>query len=159
MSKPVKIVASGERDIVITRQFQAPRTLVWDAHTKPELIKRWLTGPDGWTMTVCEMDLCVGGKYRWEWSKTNGHSMGMGGEHLEIAAPERLVNTQLFDDDWTSGEAVGTLVLTEKTGVTTLTNTVQYSSPEARDAVLKSPMDEGIIVGYERLDGVLASLA
>ena len=159
MSQPVTIAASGDRDIVITRRFQAPRKLVWDAHTKPELIKRWLTGPDGWTMTVCEMDLRVGGKYRWEWSKTNGHSMGMGGEHREIAAPERLTATQLFDDDWTSGEAVGTLVLSEKAGVTTLTNTVQYSSPEARDAVMKSPMDEGIIVGYERLDGVLASLA
>lgn len=159
MSNPVMIRAAGDRDIVITREFRARRELVWDAHTKPDLIKRWLTGPDGWTMTVCEMDLRVGGKYRWEWSKSNGHAMGMGGEHLEIAAPERLVNTQLFDDDWTSGEAVGTLVLTEKAGVTTLTNTVRYSSKAARDGVLRSPMDEGIIVGYERLDGVLATLS
>lgn len=153
------ITTSGDRELVITRRFQSPRKLVWDAHTKPELIKRWLTGPPGWTMSVCEMDLRVGGKYRWVWANDNGTVMGMGGVHREIAAPEKIVNTQIFDEDWTGGEAVGTLVLTEKDSVTTLTNTVRYASPAAREAVLKTPMEQGMAAGYDRLESVLATIA
>ena len=158
MDNVMTITTSGDRELVITRRFQAPRKLVWDAHTKPELIKRWLSGPPGWTMTVCDMDLRVGGKYRWVWTDDNGTVMGMGGVHREIAAPEKIVNTQLFDEDWTGGEAVGTLVLTEEDGVTTLTNTVRYSSPAAREAVLKTPMEQGMAAGYDRLESVLAHM-
>ena len=158
MDNVMTITTSGDRELVITRRFQAPRKLVWDAHTKPELIKRWLSGPPGWTMTVCDMDLRVGGKYRWVWTNDTGTVMGMGGVHREIAAPEKIVNTQLFDEDWTGGEAVGTLVLMEKDGVTTLTNTVRYSSPAAREAVLKTPMEQGMAAGYDRLESVLAHM-
>lgn len=153
----MKLVTSGDRSIVVTRVFDAPRQLVWDAHTKPELIKRWLSGPPGWTMSVCEMDLRAGGKYRWVWSGPGGVQMGMGGVHREVAAPERIVNTQIFDEDWTGGEAVGTLVLTEANGKTTLTNTVQYATPEARAAVLQTPMEQGMAMGYDRLESALAA--
>jgi uncharacterized protein YndB with AHSA1/START domain len=151
------ISTAGDRDVVMTRVFDAPRRLVFDAMTRPELLKRWLLGPPGWTMEVCEVDLRVGGKYRYEWKGPAAEKMGMGGVHKEVVAPERLVCTQLFDEDWTGGEAVGTLVLTEKDGKTLVTNTVRYSSPEAREAVLKTPMDQGMAAGYDRLAEVLAA--
>src|SRR5438046_1155259 len=95
------VTTRGDREIVFTRVFDAPRQLVWDAHTKPELLKRWLSGMPKWTLAVCEMDLTVGGKYRWVWRGPDGEEMGMGGVHLEVVPPEKLVNTQLFDQDWT----------------------------------------------------------
>jgi uncharacterized protein YndB with AHSA1/START domain len=147
-----------DREIVVTRVFNAPRTLVFDAFTKPELLKRWLFGPGGWTLEVCEVDLRVGGAYRYVWRNSNGIEMGMGGIHREVVPPERIVSTQLFDQDWTGGEAVGTLVLTEQDGKTTLTNTLLYSSREARDAVLKTPMDKGMGASYDRLEEMLPSL-
>jgi uncharacterized protein YndB with AHSA1/START domain len=84
--------------------------------------------------------------------------MGMGGVHREVVPPERIVATQLFDQDWTNGEAIGTIILTEQDGKTTLTNTILYSSREARDAVLKTPMDKGMAAGYDRLEQILESL-
>jgi uncharacterized protein YndB with AHSA1/START domain len=150
------VTARGDREIVITRVFDAPRSLVFDAMTKPELVKRWLLGPAGWTMPVCEIDLRVGGAYRYVWRGPDGAEMGMGGVHREITAPERIVCTQLFDADWTGGEAVGTMILTEKGGKTTLTNTILYNSRQARDAVLKTPMEQGMAVGYDRLEELLA---
>ena len=155
----VTVSASGERELVIARSFNAPRTLVWDAHTKPELIRRWLLGPEGWTMPVCEVDLRVGGAYRYVWRNAKGHEMGMGGVYREIKAPEHMVQTEKFDDSWYPGEAVGTLMLTERGGVTKLTQTIVYESREARDAVLRSPMESGLSVGYDRLDALLASMA
>ena len=110
-------------------------------------------------MPVCDVDLRVGGKYRYVWKNVQGHEMGMGGVYREIRAPERIVQTEKFDDAWYPGEAVGMLVLTEKGGVTTLTQTMQYESREARDAVVRSPMEQGLSVGYDRLDKVLAFLA
>ena len=85
--------------------------------------------------------------------------MGMGGVYREVVPPERLVNTQLFDQDWTGGEAVGTLVLTEKDGKTTSVNTVLYASKAARDGALDTRMAEGMEAGYVRLDTIVAALA
>ena len=155
---PLQITTPSEREIVITRVLNAPRKLVFDAWTKPELVKRWLLGPPGWSFLVCEIDLRVGGAYRFVWRRQDGTEMGMGGIYREIMPPERIVNTQLFDQDWTGGEAVGTLVLTEKDGVTTATNTVLYTSREARDGALSTRMAEGMEAGYVRLDALLASL-
>ena len=154
----LQVTARGEREIVMTRVFDAPRTLVFDAHTKPELVRRWLLGPPGWSMPVCEIDLRVGGKYRYEWRK-DGSTMGMGGEFREIVAPRRIVSTEKFDESWYPGEgAVGTLELVEEDGRTTLTQTVLYESREAREAVLKSPMESGVAASFDRLAEVLASL-
>ena len=158
MKNVMKLVTSGDREVVVTRNFDAPRQLVWDAYTKTELLKRWLTGPPGWSFAVCEVDLRVGGKYRWVWRGPDGTEMGMGGVHKEVVPPERLVCTQLFDQDWTGGEAVGTMVFTEQGGKTTMTNTIRYATPEARAAVLKTPMEMGMAMGYDRLDDVLATV-
>jgi uncharacterized protein YndB with AHSA1/START domain len=154
----MQLATPTEREIVVTRVFNAPRKLVFDAFTKPELLKRWMFGPGGWTLEVCEVDLRVGGAYRYVWRGPNGVEMGMGGIHREVVIPERVVATQLFDQDWTSGEAIGTLVLTEQDGKTTLTNTLLYSSKEARDAVLKTPMDKGMAAGYDRLEELLETM-
>jgi len=154
----MKLVTRGDREIVITREFNAPRDLLFRAMNEPSLVRQWLLGPPGWTMPVCEVDLKVGGKYRYVWRNADGAEMGMGGVFREIRPPERIVCTQLFDEDWTGGEAAGTIVLTEKDGKTTMTNTVRYSSPEARTAVLKTPMESGMAMGYDRLDGLLKSL-
>jgi len=147
----LKIVPVSDREIQITRVFNAPRTLVFDAHTKPELVRRWLFGPPGWVFDVCEIDLRVGGAYRYVWRMPPDTVMGMGGVYREIRAPERIVSTEKFDESWYPGAAVGTLVLTERNGQTTLTNTIQYESKDARDAVLKSPMEGGLKTGYDRL--------
>lgn len=152
----LKVEARGEREVVITRSFNAPRALVFEAHTKPDYVRRWLLGPGGWTMPVCEIDLRVGGRYRYVWRHADGREMAMGGVYREIVMPERIVTTELFDEDWTNGEAVTTLLLTERGGKTTVTNTVLYSSRAGRDAVLKTPMADGMEAGYVRLDELLA---
>ncbi len=155
----LKVTAAGEREIVITRTFNAPRRLVFEAHTKPELVKRWLLGPPGWTMPVCEIDLRVGGKYRYVWRNEAGTEMGMGGVFREIVPPERLVASEVFDESWYPGEALDTSVFTEEGGKTKLTLTVLYESREARDAVLASPMEEGMVAGYDRLEELLATIS
>jgi uncharacterized protein YndB with AHSA1/START domain len=155
----LQITTPSDREIAFTRAFDAPRKLVFDAWTKPELLKRWLFGPNGWSLAVCKVDLRVGGHYRFEWRHTNGSEMGMGGVYREVVPPERLVNTQLFDQDWTAGEAVGTLVLTEKDGKTTSVNTVLYASKAARDGALDTMMAEGMEAGYVRLDTIVAAMA
>jgi uncharacterized protein YndB with AHSA1/START domain len=158
-SPTFSITAHGERGIVIMRIFDAPRQLVFDAYTNPELVKKWLLGPDGWSMPVCEIDLRVGGKYRYVWkSNTDGREMGMGGVYREVLAPERIVATELFDEAWYPGEAVDTMVLVERSGKTTLTQTIIYNSRETRDAVLKSPMQYGMAMSFDRLEHFLPSL-
>ena len=152
----LKLTTHGDREIVITRVFDAPRKLVFDAFTKPELVKQWLLGPDGWSMPVCEIDLKVGGKYRYVWRRDkDGTEMGMGGGYREIVAPERVVATEKFDQSWYPGEAVGTFVLVEQGGRTTLTQTILYESREARDGVLKSGMEKGVVASYDRLAKLL----
>src|SRR5258706_16283139 len=103
----LKLATRGDREIVMTRTFNAPRTLVFDAFTKPELVRQWLLGPDGWSMPVCNIDLRVGGKYRYVWRHSSGNEMGMGGIFREIVAPERIVSTEKFDEAWDPGEAGG----------------------------------------------------
>jgi uncharacterized protein YndB with AHSA1/START domain len=154
----LKVAARGDREIVMTRVFDAPRRLVFDAFTRPELLKRWFLGPPGWSLVVCEIDLKVGGSYRYVWRGPDGTDMGMRGVYREIVPPERIVNTESFDEAWYPGEALGTTVLIEQGGKTTLTTTVLYESREARDAVLRSPMEQGVAAGYDRLAELLASI-
>jgi uncharacterized protein YndB with AHSA1/START domain len=160
MNRPegVKVSAQGEREILMTRDFDAPVGMVFDAFTKPELLRRWLLGPDGWVMSVCDVDLKVGGKYRYVWTREKtGESMGLGGSYREIDRPKRIVNTELFDEAWYPGEAVGTLELSAKGGGTSMKQTMAYASREARDGVLKSPMEVGLEMSFARLDGLFAS--
>lgn len=159
MTQPgtLEVTAPRDREIVIRRQFNAPRQLVWGAHTKPELVRQWLLGPDGWTMEVCDIDLREGGRFRYEWHNEGGETMAMGGVFREIDAPNRMVHNELFDDDWTGGETTVTTTLEESGGITTLTVSVMYSSNEARDAAAASGMTEGMAVGYDRLAALVES--
>jgi uncharacterized protein YndB with AHSA1/START domain len=153
------VTAHGDREIVMTRVFDAPRHLVFDAHTQPELVKRWLGVRGGWTLAVCEIDLRPGGKYRYVWrEESKGIEMGMGGVYREIVRPERIACTEQFDDAWYSGEALSTLVLLDDAGKTTLTLTVRYESSHARDGVLKSGMERGVAESYDVLAEILASM-
>ena len=157
-TETLKLTTPGDREIVMTRVFDAPRKLVFQAFTKPDLVKRWLLGPDGWSMPVCEIDLRVGGKYRYVWRRDkDGSEMGMGGVYREIVVPERIVATEKFDEAWYPGEAVGTLLLIEEGGKTSVTQTVLYESRAVRDAVLKSGMEKGVAASYDRLEELLAS--
>jgi uncharacterized protein YndB with AHSA1/START domain len=150
----LKVTTPTEREVVMTRVFDAPRRLVFDALTKPELFKRWF-GPRGWSLTVCEIDLKVGGAWRSVLRGPGGEEMGMRGVYREIVPPERLVSTESFDDY--PGESLNTLVLFEKDGKTTFTITVRYQSQEIRDAVIKSGMEHGAAECYDQLAELLAS--
>ena len=158
MKNTLKVTAQGDREIVMTRAFDAPRALVFEAMTRPELLKRWFGVMAGWTLDVCEIDLKVGGKYRYLWRVPDGATMGMRGVYREIVVPERIVSTERFDEAWYPGGAVGTLVLREQDGRTLMTTTVLYDSREARDAVLKSPMEQGAGAGYDKLEEFLAEM-
>jgi len=152
-------VTTTDREIAMTRVFDAPRRLVFDALTQPELVKRWLLGPDGWSMPVCEIDLKIGGAYRYVWRRDkDGSEMGMGGVFREIVQPELLIATEKFDEAWYPGEALTITVLVEQDGKTTLTTTVRYESREARDGVLKSGMETGVARSYDRLEEMLAGM-
>ena len=156
-TRKLNVSKQGDREIVMTREFDAPRTIVFDALTKPELIKRWLLGPPGWSMPVCEVDLKVGGAYRYVWRKdSDGTTMGMGGVFREIEPPQRIVNTELFDEPWYPGEAIVTNSLVERGKATTLMLGILYQSAEARDAALNSGMERGVEASYDRLEGMLA---
>lgn len=161
MKKAGKLMVTtpSAREIRVEREFDAPRELVFDAHTKPELVVRWLLGPGDWTMPVCDIDLRVGGEYRYVWRHPEKGDMGMSGTFREIGPPSRLVATERFDDEWYPGECVNTTEFIQQNGKTRMALTMLYESEAARDIALKSPMDEGMEAGYERLDGILAETA
>lgn len=156
MQEPLQLSTSGERELVMTRSFAAPRELVFACHTRPELVRRWLLGPPGWTMPVCEVDARVGGAYRYEWRGPDGEKMGASGVHREVVAPERLVFTQLFDDDWTGGETLISIVFRQQNGRTELTETTVFVSAEARAAALATGMAEGMESSFQQLEALLA---
>ena len=154
-----KMFTRGDREILVTRDFDAPRRLVFAAFTKPELVRRWLLGPPGWTMPLCEIDLRVGGLYRYGWSSERvGAQMAMGGVFREIVLLERLVATEKFDDAWYPGEALNTTVFAEEHGATRTSITVCYESEEARDTARRSGMERGMAAGYDRLESLLPTI-
>lgn len=155
----LKIETPDDRSIVITRAFAAPKRLVFEAWTKPALVKRWLGVFGGWTFDVCEMDVRVGGNYRWRWRGPNGEAMGVSGEYREVVEGERIVATERFDQSWYPGDAVGTTEFFEDGSKqrTRVVTTVRYASTEARDIAVRSPMEHGMEAGYQTLDAVLAA--
>jgi uncharacterized protein YndB with AHSA1/START domain len=155
-TKTLTVETVGDAELLFTRAFDAPRELVFEALTRPALIQRWLLGPGGWTMPVCEVDLRPGGKFRYVWRK-GGKDRGMSGIFREIDAPERIVHSEIFDDDWTGGEAVVTTILSERDRRTTMTMTVRYASAAAREAALKTGMIDGMSGTFDRLEELLAS--
>lgn len=155
----LQVTTPTDREIAMTRVFDAPRHLVFEAMNKPEFLQRWLLGPPGWTMVFCENDLKVGGFFRHVWRNLDGNEMAMHGVYREVVAPERIVRTESFEIgcDTQMGEQVGTLILTEQGDKTLLTLTVLYPSKEARDATIASGMERGVAASYDRLAELLAS--
>ncbi len=150
------VTTPSDREIVMTRVFDAPRRLVFEAHTDPEHLPHWMLGPEGWTMPVCEIDLRPGGAWHFVWRRSDGTEMEMRGEYREITPPERLVSTESWGGDWP--ETLNTLILTEEDGKTTMTSTVLYPSKEARDAALETGMKEGASLSFDRLAEYLRTL-
>lgn len=146
-----------DTEFVITRVVDAPRRLVFEAWTKPQHVRQWLLGPEGWSMPVCEIDARPGGSWRYVWRKADGSEMAMGGSYREVVQPQRIVSTEKWGPEWP--ETVNTVVFTESEGRTTITLTVTYPSKEARDAAMKTGMKDGIEVSYARLDKLLRTLA
>ena len=100
MKNPLKITTPTDREVVMTRVFDAPRGLVWKTLHTPELVKRWMSGSPGWSLVVCENDPRVGGAFRWEWRGPDGAEMKMSGVYRELVRPERIVQTEKFDEPW-----------------------------------------------------------
>lgn len=150
----LRVAASGSTDLVLTRTFAAPASLVFDALTQPDLLRRW-HGARGWQLTVCEVDLRVGGTWRYVSRGPDDAEMEMYGVFREILPPRRLVQTEAHRG-WVDGDALVTTVLDEAEGSTAMTVTVRYSSPAVRDQVVRSPMERGAGEGYDRLAALLA---
>jgi len=150
----MKLATPGDRTIEMSRDFDAPKQLVFDAYTKPELVRQWLGVFNGMTMPVCEIDLRPGGSWHFKWSRADGCEMEMQGTYEEISPPERLVSTERWDGDWP--ETVNTVVFTELDGQTLVTSTMRYPSKEARDAALGTGMKDGMDMSFARLDAYLA---
>lgn len=154
----LEITTPSPTEIRFVRAFKAPARLVFEAYTQPALIKRWLLGPGGWTMPVCEVDLRPGGRFRYVWKHTaDGTEMGMGGTYVDIDAPYLIVHTEQFDQDWTGGETQVRQAFAEENGITTVTQIVRYASEAARDGALATPMADGMEAGFTRLDTMLVN--
>ena len=153
----LEITTPTDRDIAMSRVFNAPRRLVFEAYTKPELLKRWLGVFGKWSLDVCEIDLRVGGTFRYVWRDQAGKEMGMRGIYREIVRDERIVSTETFDDPWYEGEALATVTFVETAGRTTLTMTIRYDSKKTRDAILQSGMADGVGKSFDMLAGLLTT--
>ena len=156
-----QVTLPSDREVQVTRSFKAPRSLVYRAHTEPALVTQWMLGPPGWSMPVCEMDVCVGGAYRWQWKSDDGaQEFGFHGTFREVQPPSKIVHTEAFDPGSVGGthpqsEALVTTTFTEERGITTLTTLIDFGSKEARDAAVKTGMTDGMEQSYQLLDGLL----
>jgi uncharacterized protein YndB with AHSA1/START domain len=162
MPKPAEVTTPSDREVRVTRTFNAPRQLVWDAHTKPELVRKW-QGYDGWDMPVCDMDVRVGGTYRWQWkNREDGTGFGFFGTFAEVTAPSKLTHEQYFDPGEFGGAmpvgepCIVSLELSEERGVTTVVCNLRFASQAARDDAVSTGMTEGMEYSYTRLDDLFA---
>ncbi len=163
MPEPAQVTLPSDREVRVTRQFNAPRQFVYDAHTKAELLPKWLGYP-GWDMPVNEMDVRVGGKYRWIWkNREDAKQFGFFGTFTEVNAPSRLAHDQFYDPGDVGGAmpagdpCLVALDLTEDDGVTTLVCTMTFVSKAARDDALSTGMADGMEFSYTRLDAALST--
>lgn len=150
------IAPRDDREIVLTRTFDVPRARVFEGWTDAALMRRWLGGPPGWSLTACEVDARVGGVYRFVWRGPDGGEMSLRGTYREIAAPTRIVGAEVFEPACFGGEVVVTVTLDVRGGGTLLTMAMRYDTAEARDGALASPMGDGIA---GNLDGLATLLA
>jgi uncharacterized protein YndB with AHSA1/START domain len=160
MNAKLEVTTPSDLEIVMTRQFDAPRRLVWQAMTRPELIRRWIYAPEGWQMTVCEGGINVGDTFRWAWNGPDGKpALAIWGVNREVVAPEKIVHTENMEigDGIHLGELLATIELTERDNKTFLRMTLLFPSREARDGAIASGMEHGVATGYERIDQMLLS--
>lgn len=149
------ITTPSDRELSWSRRFRAPIARVFEALTRPELVKLWLLGPDGWSMPVCEIDLKPGGRYRYVWRRDrDGKEMGMGGVFETVTPPTHVTFTEVFDEAWYAGHALGSYRLIEETATTLLVQTMTYESRAVRDEVLRSGFESGIERSHSRLDAI-----
>jgi len=166
----LQVSTPTDTTIVMTRTFDAPRRLVWDAMTKAELVRRWMFCPPGWSWVECEMDVRVGGKYRWAWNGPDGRlAFAISGEHLEVSPPARVVHTERMEmgpgagacgpknESGAPSAVVVTLELDEHWDATRMKLTISCPTKEVRDAMLASGMEHGMEAGYQQLDAFLAA--
>jgi uncharacterized protein YndB with AHSA1/START domain len=157
-SESFRMTTPSDLEIRLTRLFDAPRALVFEAMHTPEHVKQWWGClAQGYSVPVCEIDLRPGGTWRFVNRLPNGKEVAFHGVYREIARPERVVNTEIFEE-YPDVESLVTTVLTEERGKTRLTVTARYPSPEVREIVLKSGMDRGAALSYDRLEEVAATL-
>ncbi len=150
------VTLPSDTEILITREFDAPRDLVWRAYTTPELIKRWWAGRRGEVISV-EVDLRVGGAWRYVMTADEGFEVAFHGEYREIVPDERLVSTEVFEG-MPDAEALDTMTLTEVDGRTTMTVLVRHQKPEHRDAHIESGMEGGLQEAMDLLEQVAIEL-
>ena len=150
------VTLPSDEQILITREFDAPRHLVFAAYTTPELVRRWWHANRG-EMTLCDIDLRVGGKWRYVMAACGGPEVGFHGEYREIVPDERIVSTEVYEGA-PGAEALGTVTFTEADGRTTLTILVQHSCREHRDAHIESGMEDGLQDAMDLLEQVAVSL-
>ena len=160
-----QVTLPSDQEVKVTRAFKASRALVYRTYSEPALVRRWMLGPPGWTMPVCEMDLRVGGAYRWRWRSDDGDKeFGFHGVFREIEAGKKFVHTQTFDpgnlgQESQGGEAIVTLTFAEANGVTTVTTVIDFGSKEVRDATLATGMTDGMELSYQGLERLFAELS
>lgn len=159
-----RVSLPSDREVLVTRSFDAPRDLVYRAYTEPALFRRWCGATPGWSMPVCEIDARVGGRYRWLWRNDEGTAeFGFFGVFKEVEPNARLVHTETYDAGTLGvgmgdGESVVNVTFSEADGVATVTTLIQYADKETRDESLASGMTDGMEQNYRLLEGVLDSL-
>ena len=163
ITQPAEVSLPSDTEVRVTRDFKAPRRLVWQAHVDPKLFQRWIGGYPGWSMPVCEMDVRTGGKYRWRWrTDDGGQEFGFFGEYVEVEAPVRMIATEYYDLGTMGGAmdanspTINHTSFIENNGVTTLVTLLKYVSKEARDAAISTGMTDGMEVSYARLEKLVA---
>jgi uncharacterized protein YndB with AHSA1/START domain len=157
-----QVTLPSDREVKVTRSFRAARPLVYRAYTEPALVQRWLLGPAGWSMPVCEMDVRIGGRYRRRWrSDKNGSEFGFAGTFREVTPQSKLVHTQTYDpgtvgDSHPQNEALVTVTFAENGGLTTVITLIDFGSKEARDGAVATGMTDGMEQSYQLLDALLS---
>ena len=156
-SRTATVALPTDREILVTREFEAPKHLIYRAWTEPELVRRWWHAGRG-EMTAAEIDLRVGGTYRFAAVTPDGMEVAFHGEYREIVPEERIVSTEVYEGAPASEGTVNTLTLDENDGRTTVTILIEAKSKEERDAIIASGMEDGLQDALDLLEGVAQSL-
>ena len=155
MEVSIDVTMPSECEIAIQRYFNVPPQQVFEGYTRPDYVERWLLGGEGFAVVTCEIDLRVGGEYRYRWRSEGGEQLGVRGVYREIEEPRLLVFSESFDEPWYPGDGLVSLLFEEQGDGTLLTELHRYGSSEARDAVLASGATREAAAGFDRLEELL----